>query len=138
MWFGVGCIGGMEGTAVTRRVSWMTEVTSRAELTWDSFERNVLWTSPSWDVAQRRLVDSDISRESIGLGCLEMSVSKYVPVKVGRVYTAALACNDTRDVPFGETLPVGALRDSNKQNKLRGLSPRANYTDRAAAARRRS
>jgi hypothetical protein len=29
-------------------------------------------------------------------------------------------------------------RDTNKQNKLHGLSPRANYTDRATAASRRS
>jgi hypothetical protein len=36
-------------------------------------------------------------------------------------------------------MTLEVLRDSDKlTNKLRGLSPRANYTDRAAAACRRS
>jgi hypothetical protein len=38
----------------------------------------------------------------------------------------------------GKTLRDKIRSDQLQQNKLRGLSPRANYTDRAAAAGRRS
>ena len=47
--------------------------------------------------------------------------------------------------PYYEHEPIqtsdaaeGAVTAMSKQTKLRGLSPRANYTDRAAAAGRRS
>jgi len=44
----------------------------------------------------------------------------------------------TRHTKSKTAIAKAALNKKNKTNKLRGLSPHANYTDRAAAAGRRS